>query len=130
MARLRRHPPAADSLHATPSPGTMRHGPQHREEETRARRPGRPRPTGLPLQNQRQPPQWDLCAALGCAKGDDAPAITKYRKLALKYHPDRNRGDGQAEAAEKFRAVSDAASSASEWGASTTCTVPPPAILP
>ena len=51
----------------------------------------------------------DLYAVLGCAKGDDAPVITKkYRKLALKYHPDRNRGDGQAEAAEKFRAVSDA----------------------
>ena len=51
----------------------------------------------------------DLYAVFGCAKGDDAPVMTKrYRKLALKYHPDRNRGDGQAEAAEKFRAVSDA----------------------
>ena len=51
----------------------------------------------------------DLYAVLGCAKGDDAPVITrKYRKLALKYHPDRNRGEGQEEAAEKFRAVSDA----------------------
>ena len=51
----------------------------------------------------------DLYEVLGCAKGDDAPVITKrYRKLALKYHPDRNRGDGQAAAAEKFRAVSDA----------------------
>ena len=40
----------------------------------------------------------DLYAVLGCAKGDDAPVITKrYRKLALRYHPDRNRGDGQAE---------------------------------
>ena len=53
--------------------------------------------------------EQDLYAVLGCSKGDDAPVITKhYRKLALKYHPDRNRGEGQAEAAEKFRAVSDA----------------------
>ena len=53
--------------------------------------------------------EQDLYAVLGCSKGDDAPLITKrYRKLALRYHPDRNRGDGQAEAAEKFRAVSDA----------------------
>lgn len=51
----------------------------------------------------------DLYAVLGCSKGDDAPVITKkYRKLALKYHPDRNRGDGQAEAADTFRTVSDA----------------------
>ncbi len=51
----------------------------------------------------------DLYAVLGCSKGDEAGVITKrYRKLALRYHPDRNRGDGQAEAAEKFRAVSDA----------------------
>ena len=55
----------------------------------------------------------DLYAVLGCAKGDDAPVITrKYRKLALKYHPDRNRGEGQEEAAEKFRAVSDEAPAA------------------
>ena len=53
--------------------------------------------------------EQDLYAVLGCSKGDEAGVITKrYRKLALKYHPDRNRGDGQAEAAEKFRAVSDA----------------------
>jgi curved DNA-binding protein CbpA len=31
-----------------------------------------------------------------------------YRKLALKWHPDRNRGEKQEEATEKFKAVSEA----------------------
>ena len=66
-------------------------------------------PTAADAAATPKPAPADLYAVLGCAKGDDAPVITKrYRKLALKYHPDRNRGDGQAEAAEKFRAVSDA----------------------
>jgi len=33
---------------------------------------------------------------------------TSYRKLALKYHPDRNRGPQQEEATEKFKLVSEA----------------------
>ena len=66
-------------------------------------------PTAADAAATPKPAPADLYAVLGCTKGDDAPLITKrYRKLALKYHPDRNRGDGQAEAAEKFRAVSDA----------------------
>ena len=66
-------------------------------------------PTAADAAATPKPAPADLYAVLGCSKGDDAPVITKrYRKLALKYHPDRNRGDGQAEAAEKFRAVSDA----------------------
>ena len=32
----------------------------------------------------------------------------RYKKLALKYHPDRNRGEGQEAAAAAFREVSDA----------------------
>ena len=60
-------------------------------------------PTAADAAATPKPAPADLYAVLGCAKGDDAPVITrKYRKLALKYHPDRNRGDGQAEAAEKF----------------------------
>ena len=54
-------------------------------------------------------PKVDLYALLGAEKSDDQHTITKkYKKMALKFHPDRNRGDGQEAAAEKFKAIADA----------------------
>jgi len=44
----------------------------------------------------------DLYLVLGATREDDVAAIkSKYRKLALKYHPDTNPGDSEAE--EKFK---------------------------
>jgi len=49
----------------------------------------------------------DYYAILGVARDADANTIKKaYRKLAQKYHPDRNPGDKQAE--EKFKKISEA----------------------
>jgi len=49
----------------------------------------------------------DYYEILGVQKGDDVNTIKRsYRKLAMKYHPDRNKDD--AEAAEKFREVTEA----------------------
>lgn len=46
----------------------------------------------------------DLYSVLGVTKGASLEEIKKaYRKLALKYHPDKNKSP---EAAEKFREVS------------------------
>ncbi|XBQ16798.1 MAG: molecular chaperone DnaJ [Oceanicaulis sp.] len=49
----------------------------------------------------------DYYEVLGVAKGADGGAIkSAYRKLAMKYHPDKNPGDAEAEA--KFKEVGEA----------------------
>lgn len=49
----------------------------------------------------------DYYESLGVSKEADASEIKKaYRKLAMKYHPDRNPGDKEAE--EKFKEISEA----------------------
>jgi len=49
----------------------------------------------------------DYYEILGVEKGDDINTIKRsYRKLAMKYHPDRNKDDDAA--AEKFREVTEA----------------------
>ncbi len=49
----------------------------------------------------------DYYAALGVARGATEEEIKKtYRKLAMQYHPDRNKGDKKAE--EKFKEISEA----------------------
>ena len=51
--------------------------------------------------------QTDYYATLECARTADGAALkSAYRKLAMKYHPDRNPGDASAEA--KFKAISEA----------------------
>lgn len=51
----------------------------------------------------------DYYEVLGVPRDADADAIKKaYRKLALKWHPDRHAGESQAKAEEQFKRVSEA----------------------
>ncbi|MBI5606368.1 MAG: DnaJ domain-containing protein, partial [Deltaproteobacteria bacterium] len=52
-------------------------------------------------------PEKDYYKTLGVdKKASDAEIKKVYRKLAMKYHPDRNKGDKKAE--EKFKELSEA----------------------
>lgn len=51
----------------------------------------------------------DYYEVLGVTKSADAEEIKRaYRKLAMRYHPDRNQGEGHAEAEVKFKECAEA----------------------
>jgi molecular chaperone DnaJ len=51
--------------------------------------------------------QIDYYATLECARDADGAALkSAYRKLAMKFHPDRNPGDPECES--KFKAINEA----------------------
>src|SRR5207248_8984465 len=51
----------------------------------------------------------DYYEILGVARTADAEDIKRaYRRLAMKYHPDRNNGDGKAEAELRFKECAEA----------------------
>jgi molecular chaperone DnaJ len=51
----------------------------------------------------------DFYEVLGLAKGASEDEIKKaYRKLAMKYHPDRNQGEKAKEAEAQFKEVKEA----------------------
>jgi len=63
----------------------------------------------MATQPKSTPPKVNYYEVLGVEKTASMQEITSaYRKLALKYHPDRNRGAKAEEATEKFKTVSEA----------------------